>query len=67
MFLFCLCYFYFILYHFIFILFYFISSGLEVRSANHTSVYVNSELKVFKSIKVWGDISKNLPSEILLQ
>ena len=44
----------FILYHFIFILFYFISSGLEVRSANHTSVYVNSELNAFKNIKVWG-------------
>ena len=28
-----------------------ISSGLEFWSVNHTSIYENSELKVFKNIK----------------
>ena len=27
-----------------------ISSGLELRSVNHTSIYENSELKIFKNI-----------------
>ena len=34
-----------------------ISSGLE--SVNHTSIYKNSELKVFKNIKLLGEISNN--------
>ena len=30
-----------------------ISSGLEFWSVNHTSIYENSELKVFNNIKLW--------------
>ena len=29
----------------------FISSGLEFWSVNHTSIYENSELNVFKNVK----------------
>ena len=36
-----------------------ISRGLEVSSVNHTSMYGNSESKVFKNIKFWGEISNN--------
>ena len=35
------------------------SRGLEFWSVNHTSIYENSELNVFKNIKVLGDISSN--------
>ena len=38
---------------------YFVSSGLEFQSVNHTSIYENSELKVFKNIKFLGEISNN--------
>ena len=31
-----------------------ISSSLEFRSANHTSIYENSELKVFKNLTFFG-------------
>ena len=34
-------------------------SGLELWSLNHTSIYENSELKAFKNIKFWGEISSN--------
>ena len=34
------------------------SSGLEYWSVNHTSIYENSKLKVFKIIKFLGEIPK---------
>ena len=33
------------------------SSGLEFSSVNHASIYENSELKVFKNIKSFGELS----------
>ena len=42
-----------------------ISRGLEVWSVNHPSTYENSEWNAFKSIKVFGGISDNLPSDLL--
>ena len=33
--------------------------GLEFLSINHTSIYENPELNVFKNIKVLGEISSN--------
>ena len=36
-----------------------IFSGLEFRSVNHTSIYENSELKVFKNVKFLGEICNN--------
>ena len=36
----------------------FISSHLEFGSVNHTSIYENSELKVFKNRKVLGEMTK---------
>ena len=42
----------------IFILFS-ISSVLEFLSVNYTSIYGNSELKVFEKIKFWGETSSN--------
>ena len=33
---------------------YFVSSDLEFWSVNYTSIYKNSELKVFKNIKLLG-------------
>ena len=41
-----------------------ISSGLEFWSVNHTSIYGNSELKVFKNIKFLGEISNNWLNDI---
>ena len=38
-----------------------ISSGLELWSVNQTSIYENSELKDFKSIKFSGELSNNRP------
>ena len=35
----------------------YISSGLEFQLVNHTSIYQNSELKVFKKIIFFGEIS----------
>ena len=40
------------------------SRGLEFWSANHTSIYENSELKVFKNIKLLGEISNNWPNDL---
>ena len=36
-----------------------ISSGLEFRSLNHTSIYVSSQLKVFQKIKLLSEIFSN--------
>ena len=36
-----------------------ISRGLEFWSINYTSIYKNSELKVFKNKKLLGEISNN--------
>ena len=44
---------------------YFISSGVEYWPENHTSLYENSELKVLKNIKLLGQISNNLPNDLL--
>ena len=35
-------------------------SGLEFWSVKHTSVYENSELSIFKNIKIFGEILLNL-------
>ena len=43
-----------------------ISGDLEFWSVNHTSVYENSELKVFKNIKFVGEISSNLLNNLLV-
>ena len=40
------------------------SSGLEFCSANHTSIYENSELKVFKNINFLGEISNTLANNL---
>ena len=42
----------------------FISSNLEYRSVNHTSIYENSELKVFKNIKLLHKISINWQNDL---
>ena len=36
-----------------------ISSGLEFRSVNHTSIYESSQLNVFTNIKFLGEIYNN--------
>ena len=36
-----------------------VSSSLQFRLVTHTSIYENSELKVFKSIKFLDEISNN--------
>ena len=36
-----------------------VSICLEFLSVNHTSVNKNSELKVFKNVKLFGEISSN--------
>ena len=41
-----------------------ISSGLEFWSVNHTSIYENSQLKVFKNVELLGEISDNLPNDL---
>ena len=41
-----------------------ISSGFEFWSLNHTSVYRNSELNVFKNIKLLDEISNNYPNDL---
>ena len=40
-------------------------SGVEFWSINHTSVYGNSESKVFKNITFSGEMSNNWPNELL--
>ena len=42
-----------------------ISRGLEFSSVNHTSIYKNSELNVFKNIKLLGEISNDWPNDLL--
>ena len=42
-----------------------ISRWLELWSLNHTSIYENFELKVFKNIKFPGEISTNWPNDLL--
>ena len=41
-----------------------ISSGLEFWSVNHTSIYENSQLKVFENMELLGEISDNLPNDL---
>ena len=43
----------------------FISRGLEFWSVNHTSIYENSDLKIFKNINFFGEISSNWPNDLL--
>ena len=43
-----------------------ISSGLEFWSVKHTtSIYENSESKVFKNIRNLGEIPNNWPNDLL--
>ena len=42
-----------------------ISSGLEFWSVNHTSIYENSRLNVFKNIRFSGEIFNNWPKDLL--
>ena len=42
-----------------------ISSGLEFWSVNHTSIYENSESKVFKNIRFLGEISSDWSNDLL--
>ena len=42
-----------------------ISRSLEFWLVNHTSTYENTELEVFKNIKLLGEIISNLPSNFL--
>ena len=42
-----------------------VSRGLEFLSVNHISVYENSELNVFKNIKILSEISNNWPNDLL--
>ena len=41
-----------------------ISTGLEFWSVNHTSMNQNSELKVCKNVKVFGEMSGNWPNHL---
>ena len=42
-----------------------ISKGLEFWSVNHTSIYENSESKVFKNIQFLCEISNNWPNDLV--
>ena len=42
-----------------------ISSCLEFWLVNHTSIYENSELNVFKNVKFVGEISSNWQNDLL--
>ena len=42
-----------------------ISSGLELWSVNHTSIYKSSESKVFKNKHFLSEISNNWPNEMI--
>ena len=42
-----------------------ICRGLEFGSVNHTSIYENSESKVFKNKKFSGEISHNSLNDLL--
>ena len=39
--------------------------GLEIWSVNHTSIYENSELKVFENITFLDEISNNWLNDLL--
>ena len=39
------------------------SSRVEFWSVDYTSIYENSELKIFKNIKLLGEISNNWPND----
>ena len=41
------------------------SRGLEFWSVNHTSIYENLKLNLFKNIKFLGEISSNWPNNLL--
>ena len=42
-----------------------ISCGFQFWSVNYTSIYENSESKVFKDTKSFGEISNNWPNHLL--
>ena len=42
-----------------------VSSGLEFWLVNDTSIYENSELRVFKNIAFFGEIFSNRPNALL--
>ena len=42
-----------------------ISRGLKYWSVNHTSIYENSESKVFKNMKCLSETSNNWPKHLL--
>ena len=45
----------------------FISIGLQFWSVNHTSIYENSESKVFKNIfSFFGEMSNNWPNDLVV-
>ena len=50
--------------YFIFSFYFIISSGVEFWSVNFTSVYEDSDLKVFKKIIFFGEISNNWPNDL---
>ena len=41
-----------------------ISTGLELWSVNHTSIYEVSQLKVIENIRLLGEISNNWPKDL---
>ena len=43
----------------------YISSGLLSWPVNHTLIYKNFELNVFKKIECVGEISNNCPNDLL--
>ena len=42
-----------------------VSRSLKFWSVTHTSINENSELNVFKNIKFLGEVSNNLPNDLL--
>ena len=42
-----------------------ISSGSELRSVNGTSIYENSELKLFKNVNLFRETSSNWTNDLL--
>ena len=42
-----------------------VSNGLEFWSVGHTSIYENSELKVFRNIKFLSEIFNDQPNDLL--
>ena len=41
-----------------------ISTGLELWSVNHTSIYEVSQLKVIENVRLLGEISNNWPKDL---